>query len=89
MHDGDWHDSCSGFSSMEVEDMPDLHRRALGAQSKDLTLADAVAAVSAITADEREVVAVVRHMLRSQSIRLVGPEPAPTAVRSASAAGYE
>jgi hypothetical protein len=39
-----------------------------------LTLGDAVAAVSAVTADEREVVAVVRHMLQGESIRLGGAQ---------------
>jgi hypothetical protein len=40
-----------------------------------LTLGDAVAAVAAVAADEHEVVAVVVHMLRNQSIRLVGTPP--------------
>lgn len=44
-------------------------------QNSGLTLGDAVAAVSAVTADEREVVAVVLHMLRRQSIRLAGTRP--------------
>jgi len=38
------------------------------------TLGDAVAAVSAVTADEREVVAVVLHMLQGKSIRLGGAQ---------------
>jgi hypothetical protein len=51
-------------------------------QNSGLTLGDAVAAVSAVTADEREVVAVVLHMLQRQSIRLacappLQPGPAP------------
>jgi hypothetical protein len=40
-----------------------------------LTLGDAVAAVSSLTPDEREVVAVVLHMLRRHSIRLAAERP--------------
>jgi len=43
-----------------------------------LTLGDAVDAVSAVTADEREVVAVVLDMLRRESIRFLGAAPFPT-----------
>lgn len=39
-----------------------------------LALGDAVAAVSAVTADEREVVAVVLQMLQGKSIRLGGAQ---------------
>ena len=46
--------------------------RGLQDQNTVLTLGDAVAAVSAVTADEREVVAVVLHMLRRESIRFLG-----------------
>jgi hypothetical protein len=42
-----------------------------------MTLGDAIAAVSAVAADEREVVAVVQHMLRRRSIRLVGAARVP------------
>jgi hypothetical protein len=45
--------------------------------NRGLTLGDAVAAVSAVTSDEREVVAVVLHMLRRQSIRLASARPLP------------
>lgn len=61
------------------------HRSGFQRQNSGLTLGDAVAAVSAVTADEREVVAVVLHMLRYQSIRLAcarpllhRPAPAPS-----------
>jgi hypothetical protein len=50
-------------------------RRGFQDQSTVLTLGDAVAAVSAVTADEREVVAVVLHMLRRESIRFLGAAP--------------
>ena len=40
-----------------------------------LTLGDAVVAVSEITNDANEVAAIVLHLLRRQSIRLVGPAP--------------
>lgn len=51
------------------------HRTGFQRQNSVLTLGDAVAAVSAVTADEREVVAVVLHMLRRQSIRLACARP--------------
>lgn len=54
-----------------------LHRRGNPPDNATLTLGDAIAAVSAVVADEREVVAVVLHMLQSRSIRLVGAAPAP------------
>jgi hypothetical protein len=44
-------------------------------QNPGLTLGDAVAAVSSLTSDEREVVAVVLRMLRRHSIRLAGERP--------------
>ena len=47
-------------------------RRGFQDQNTVLTLGDAVAAVSAVTADEREVVAVVLHLFRSESIRFLG-----------------
>jgi hypothetical protein len=47
-------------------------RRTPQKQNAVLTLGDAVAAVSAVTADEREVVAVVLHMIRRQAIRFHG-----------------
>ena len=50
--------------------MRDRRRIGFQKQNSDLTFGDAVAAVSAVTSDEREVVAVVLHMLRSQAIRL-------------------
>ena len=56
-------------------------RRGFEDQNTVLTLGDAVAAVSAVTADEREVVAVVLHMLRRASIRLLGAAPFPTRSR--------
>jgi len=56
------------------------HRRRFQGQNTVLTLGDAVAAVSAVTANEREVVAVVLHMLRRQSIRLVGAVDRDSAV---------
>ena len=48
------------------------HRAGLRGPNMVLTLGDAVAAVSAVTTDEREVVPVVLHMLRRRSIRLIG-----------------
>lgn len=48
------------------------HRRGLRDQNAVLTFGDAVAAISAVTADEREVVAVLVHMLRNRKIRLQG-----------------
>jgi hypothetical protein len=51
------------------------HRSGFEQKNTVLTLGDAVAAVSAVTSDEREVVAVVLHMLRRQSIRLAGVRP--------------
>jgi len=48
------------------------YRREFQVQNTVLTLGDAVAAVSAVTTDEREVVAVVLHMLRRESIRFLG-----------------
>jgi hypothetical protein len=55
--------------------MHTLHRRSFAARNAVMTLGDAIAAVSAVAADEREVVAVVQHMLRRRSIRLVGAVP--------------
>lgn len=40
-----------------------------------MTLGDAVAAVSSLTSDEREVVAVVLRMLRRHAIRLAAERP--------------
>ncbi|HEY8154017.1 MAG TPA: hypothetical protein VII72_07820 [Myxococcota bacterium] len=48
------------------------HSAGWNEQNAVLTLGDAVAAVSAVTTDEREVVAVVLHMLERRAIRLVG-----------------
>lgn len=52
--------------------MHTLHVRRTAGRKPDLTLGDAIAAVSAIAADDREVVAIVEHMLRRRSIRLLG-----------------
>jgi hypothetical protein len=60
---------------MEVSHMHARHRTGFQRQVRGLTLGDAVAAVSAVTCDEREVVAVVLHMLRRQSIRLACARP--------------
>ncbi len=64
-------------------------RQRRGFQDPDtiLTLGDAVAAVSTITADEREVVAIVRHMLRRGLIRFLGAAPFPTRLIPPSVAG--
>ena len=51
------------------------HRSGFQGRDTGLTLGDAVAAVSAITADEREVVAVVLHMLQRRSIRFACEPP--------------
>ena len=50
-------------------------RRGFEDQDTVLTLGDAIDAVSAVTADEREVVAVVLHMLRRGLIRFLGAAP--------------
>jgi hypothetical protein len=69
--------------------MDTLHRRSFAARNAVVTLGDAIAAVSAIAADEREVVAVVQHMLRRRSIRLAGAAPVPPRADEHSAAGEE
>lgn len=69
--------------------MHTLHRRGFAAQNTVLTLGDAIAAVSAVAADEREVVAVVQHMLQRRSIRLVGAAPIPPRTKCRSSAGEE
>jgi hypothetical protein len=51
------------------------HRNRFHEKTPVLTLGDAVAAVSSLTSDEREVVAVVLSMLRRHSIRLAGERP--------------
>ena len=61
-------------------------RRGFQDQNTVLTLGDAVAAVSAVTADEREVVAVVLEMLRRESIRFLGAAPFPTCLTPTSVA---
>ena len=50
-------------------------RRGFQEQNTVLTFGDVVAAVSAVTSDEREVVAVVLHMLRRESIRFSVQRP--------------
>ena len=55
--------------------MHDLDCPGLQDQNTVLTLGDAVVAVSEITNDASEVVAIVLHLLQRQSIRLVGPAP--------------
>jgi len=50
-------------------------RRGFQDQNSVLTLGDAVAAVSAVTADDHEVVAVIMHMLQRESIRFCGVAP--------------
>ena len=52
--------------------MPVRPRLGLEDPNTALTLGEAVAAVSAVTADERKVVAVVLHMLQGKPIRLDG-----------------
>jgi hypothetical protein len=54
-----------------------LVQKTLGCQGQNrvLTFSDAVAAVSAFTADADEVLAVVVHMLQRGSIRLTGAAP--------------
>jgi hypothetical protein len=54
-----------------------LVQKTLGSQDQNrvLTFSDAVAAVSAFTADADEVLAVVVHMLQCGSIRLTGAAP--------------
>jgi hypothetical protein len=69
--------------------MHTLHRRRFAARDAVMTLGDAIAAVSAVAADEREVVAVVQHMLRRRSIRLVGAVPVPPRADQHSAEGEE
>ena len=64
-------------------------RRGFQDQDTVLTLGDAVAAVSAVTADEREVVAVVLHMLRRASIRFLGAAPSLTRLTPPSVAGSD
>ena len=54
-----------------------LHHHGTTPEDDTLTLGDAIAAVSAVAVDEREVVAVVLHMLRRRSIRLADRAPAP------------
>jgi len=54
-------------------------RRGFQDQNTVLTFGDVVAAVSAVTSDEREVAAVVLHMLRLQTVRLVGAMRVPIA----------
>ena len=56
-------------------------RRGFQDQNTVLTFGDVVAAVSAVTSDEREVVAVVLHMLRRQTIRLVNAMRVPAATQ--------
>jgi hypothetical protein len=65
------------FSLLEKRGRPVQVRQPRGFPDQNivLTLGDAVAAVSAVTANEREVVAVVLHMLRSESIRFLGAAP--------------
>ncbi len=58
-----------------------LHSRGFRRQNAVLTLGDLIAAVSTVVTDEREVVAMVRHMLRCRSIRLAGPTPVPVDAR--------
>lgn len=67
--------------------MHTLHRRGCAARNTVLTLGDAIAAVSAVAADERELVAVVQHMLRRRAIRLVGEADAPLRAKESSSAG--
>ncbi len=66
-----------------------LNRRGGAAQNSVLTLGDAIAAISAVAADEREVVAVVQHMLNCRSIRLVGATPSSPRARELNPAGQE
>ena len=68
-----------------------LVQKTLGSQDQNrvLTFSDAVAAVSAFTADADEVVAVVVHMLQCGSIRLTGTSPSAPRAPARDSAGQE
>jgi hypothetical protein len=68
-----------------------LVQKTLGSrdQNRVLTFSDAVAAVSAFTADADEVLAVVVHMLQRGSIRLTGAAPVAPRAPARDSAGQE
>lgn len=51
---------------------PAISSRHEASKTEDLTLLELVQAICEVTSDDREVVATVRHMLRSGRVRLTG-----------------